>query len=301
MAGFVWMSSTRIPALLRARLKTKRVWNVARGLKTGIGYTVSSRTAACVATSAARELSGDEARPSRRIAIYGGAFDPITNSHLTCASEIVHSGCADECWLVPCGPRPDKPKLKTSSMDRYAMCQVAVNTTFSPNFPVRVSDVDTNRDQAAYTYDLLTHLQSRYPSYTFVFVIGSDWLQADTNIASWPSLNKSWSPGMPEAEKEIVTGDKLLKEFDFLVIKRPGYEVDPTDEDPSGLEKFGPRLNWLKMPTGMTFIEGNLSSTEIRKRTETAWQNGDSNLSSVEGLVPLGILAFIKRHKLYKK
>eukprot|EP00933_Yihiella_yeosuensis_P083035 TRINITY_DN97115_c0_g1_i1.p1 TRINITY_DN97115_c0_g1~~TRINITY_DN97115_c0_g1_i1.p1 ORF type:complete len:259 (-),score=48.72 TRINITY_DN97115_c0_g1_i1:362-1138(-) len=240
------------------------------------------------------------AKPAKRVAIYGGAFDPITNSHLTCAAEIVHSGCADECWLVPCGPRPDKPKLKTPSVDRYAMCQIAVNATFSPDFPVQVSDIDTRRDQAAFTYDLLSNLQAEYPNYRFMFVIGSDWLQPDTNIASWTSLNKDWKPGMPESEKEIVTGDKLLKEFEFLVVKRPGYDVEPTAEDASGLKKFGPRLSWLSMPAEMTFIEGNLSSTEIRKRAVQGWQDGDLNLRSIEGLVPLGVLAFMKRRGLYK-
>merc|ERR1719343_458085 len=54
------------------------------------------------------------APPERiKVAVYGGAFDPITNSHLTCAAQIVHSQCADEVWLVPCGPRPDKPGLTT--------------------------------------------------------------------------------------------------------------------------------------------------------------------------------------------
>ena len=46
-----------------------------------------------------------------------------TNSHLTCAAEIINSGSADEVWLVPCGPRDDKPYLKTSPLDRYCMCR----------------------------------------------------------------------------------------------------------------------------------------------------------------------------------
>lgn len=40
-------------------------------------------------------------------------------------------------WLVPCGPRRDKPNL-TAAMDRYCMCETAVNTAFSPGFPVKV-------------------------------------------------------------------------------------------------------------------------------------------------------------------
>ena len=32
----------------------------------------------------------------------------VANVHLP---RIVNSGCADEVWIVPCGPRPDKPHL----------------------------------------------------------------------------------------------------------------------------------------------------------------------------------------------
>ena len=49
----------------------------------------------------------------------------------------MHSGLCDEVWLVPCGPRPDKPKLKTPALDRYCMCQISVNTVFSPEFPIK--------------------------------------------------------------------------------------------------------------------------------------------------------------------
>lgn len=43
-------------------------------------------------------------------------------------------------------------------------------------------------------------------------------------------------------------GDKLLREFEFLVIPRPGFDVPRTKADPTGLKAFGPRLQWMKMP-----------------------------------------------------
>ncbi|CAE7554370.1 nadD [Symbiodinium sp. CCMP2456] len=244
-----------------------------------------------------------EAVPApRRVAIYGGAFDPPTNSHLTCAAEIVHSGCADEVWLVPCGPRPDKPKLKTPAIDRYCMCQIAVNTVFSPDFPVKVSDVDIGKKMAAFTYDLLVELKERSPSTEFAFVIGSDWLQPGTNLAEWTSLNPEWKEGMPEAQREIVTGHKLLQEFEFLVVPRPGYDVARTEADPTGLRAFGPRLRWMEMPEQFHFIEGNLSSTEIRTRTQYTWRVKEAAKGggAIEGLVPPGVLAYIRRGRLYR-
>lgn len=52
-----------------------------------------------------------------------------------CKKREVHSGCADEVWLVPCGPRPDKPKLKTPALDRYCMCQAVRWPWWSWGFP----------------------------------------------------------------------------------------------------------------------------------------------------------------------
>merc|ERR1739848_114691 len=127
---------------------------------------------------------------------------------------------------------------------------------------------------------------------------GSDWLQPGSNMANWTSRNPDWKPGDPEEERMIVTGHKMLAEFDFLVIKRPGYDVK------GGLEQFGSRLMWMEMPSGMSFTEGNLSSTEIRKRNAMKVGRGaqcvfPDGLQHIDGLVDRSVLSFIKRHHLY--
>uniref|UniRef100_A0A7S2FGR6 Cytidyltransferase-like domain-containing protein n=1 Tax=Alexandrium andersonii TaxID=327968 RepID=A0A7S2FGR6_9DINO len=237
----------------------------------------------------------DENSRRGRIAIFGGAFDPITNSHLTCAANIIHSGCADQVWLVPCGPRPDKASLKTKPLDRYCMCKIAVNQTFSCAFPVSVSDAECFEAEPLFTYDLLCKLKDLHPDAAFSFVIGSDWLQPQTDMSSWRSRNWAWKPGDPVEEQTIVTGNKMLQEFDFLVIPRPGYNV----QDPADLQRFGPRMRRLTMPEDTTLIHGNLSSSEIRKRTAMDATVRDEGLSAVEGLVPAGVLAYICREGLY--
>ena len=45
----------------------------------------------------------------RRLALYGGAFDPIHNGHLATIALILNSGAADEVLVIPSGDRPDKP------------------------------------------------------------------------------------------------------------------------------------------------------------------------------------------------
>lgn len=248
--------------------------------------------------SAPYDLSAPSMENSR-VALYGGTFDPISNAHLRCAAQIIQGGQADEVWLLPCANRSDKP-MQTKPLDRYCMCQIAVNTCLSPTLPVRVCDADVFRDTAASTYDLLRDLQEKHPSCTFIFVVGQDWLQ---DLRSWQSLNHDWKEGDPPEERYICTGSKLVEEFDFLVIPRPGIELKLTPEDPTGLRSFGPRFAWLTAPGDMHLISGNLDSAETRRRAEIAWQCAETAhhgcLSELQGIIPLGVISYIRRKLLY--
>eukprot|EP00928_Gymnodinium_smaydae_P031884 TRINITY_DN23254_c0_g7_i1.p1 TRINITY_DN23254_c0_g7~~TRINITY_DN23254_c0_g7_i1.p1 ORF type:complete len:563 (-),score=116.91 TRINITY_DN23254_c0_g7_i1:141-1829(-) len=233
-------------------------------------------------------LMGERTPPAggkrRNVAVFGGAFDPPTNSHILALAEIVHSGVADEAMLVPCGPRPDKPHLR-SPLVRYTMCQLACTTMFSHAMPVRASPIEVFEKEALATYDSLCALRDEEPESNFMFVIGSDWLQPDTDIRKWTSK-------CPETGEPIVTGEKLVSEFDFIVIRRPGHDVED-------LSAFGPRMKWMEMPHGMKSVESNLSSTEVRRRAGISYA-GKGKLRMVDGLVPSGVLAYISREDIYK-
>ena len=151
-------------------------------------------------------------RKRRRVGVYGGAFDPITNGHLQLATEIIHSGQVDEMWLCPCGARPDKPTM-TQPGYRCAMAELAVNQGVAPSFPLYVVDHEVKEptlagaDGSVATYDSLRFLAEQHKDCDISFVIGSDWLRPGTDLRLWTS-------------KEGKTGDRLLSEFDFLVLPR---------------------------------------------------------------------------------
>ena len=234
------------------------------------------------------------AKKRRRVAIYGGAFDPPTNGHLTACAELVHGRAVDEVWLCPCGPRPDKPAMRTPAVDRYVMCELAVNTRFGAAFPVVVKDAETFRGSAMYTYDLLCALRAAHPDCDFAFVVGSDWLQPGTDLRQWTSSD----PSDPTGERVIVTGDRLVEEFDFLVVPRPGYDVPA-----GGLAAFGPRFRWVAPAGGFSLIEpGNISSSELRKRMsqELARDPNRTAPELLDGHTPPAVVSFIQRRGLYR-
>jgi nicotinic acid mononucleotide adenylyltransferase len=139
------------------------------------------------------------------------------------------------------------------------------------------------------TYDSLCYLRDTHPECEFSWVIGTDWLQPGTNIRQWKS-------------KGGVSGDQMLREFDFLVARRSGYDA------PAELSTFGPRFKYLDMPDGFTLAESNAASTEVRKRARAAYYDelaaggdgGSLALRAMDGLVPPTVLAYIVRHALYK-
>eukprot|EP01062_Namystynia_karyoxenos_P059174 TRINITY_DN505_c0_g2_i1.p1 TRINITY_DN505_c0_g2~~TRINITY_DN505_c0_g2_i1.p1 ORF type:complete len:320 (+),score=73.40 TRINITY_DN505_c0_g2_i1:84-962(+) len=225
-----------------------------------------------------QQLRNNTRWPSRRVAVYGGAFNPISNAHLTCGAQLMHSGLVDEVLIVPSGERPDKPGMELFH-HRITMCEIALSSAFSRDFPVTVSDEENLHPGGIDTYGLLKSLTDKNPGAEFHFVVGSDWLQPNQDL-------RSWHP-------------RLADEFHFIILERPGFPV------PDNLqEEYGPRFRMLKAPgTDYNFIDSNLSSTEIRRRARAL--NFDPRVTKsdrlhlIEGLVDRGVLSYIARHNLY--
>ena len=145
----------------------------------------------------------------RRIALFGGSFDPITNVHLDCAAAVIQHRTCDEVWLVPCGPRPDKPSLKTPSADRVSMARLAVGEYFPSHWPISVCDAEANLPEALPTIELLELLQeAQKPEVDFYFAIGTDLVK---QVPEWP----------PD-------GPRLARDFNFLIIPRAGEAFNPS-------------------------------------------------------------------------
>ena len=192
----------------------------------------------------------------------GGTFDPIHHGHLVAASEVQAWFHLDEVVFVPTGDPWQKSDRDVSPAEhRYLMTVIA--TAANPHFTV--SRVDIDRDGPTYTVDTLRDLRAEMPNADLFFITGADAL---AEIFTWRE---------PEELFELAT---------FVGCTRPGYSMDPTTLDQSGLGSIpADRVTLIEIPALA------ISSTDCRerkKRGQPVWY-----------LVPDGVVQYIAKHHLY--
>ena len=163
-----------------------------------------------------------------RLAIFGGAFDPIHSAHLAIAQRAVGEFQLDRVLLVPAA-RPPHKSLHAPYEDRYRMVELALEG--QPRLEASRLEADTAQ---SYSIDTIEKLQPELsPRDELFFLIGAD---AFAEIRTW----KRW--------RDVV---RLVE---FLVVSRPGrqYEV------PEGARVR--RLDTLELDVSSSEIRSQLAA-----------------------------------------
>jgi len=214
----------------------------------------------------------------RRVAIYGGTFDPVHNGHLEVARRVLKLFELDEVILVPACVPPHKRNANiTSAFHRFAMLALATEE----DQQLRVSTVELDAPELPYaveTVDRMKNVSAR----TF-FLIGAD---------SWSEIS-TWHEWQ-----------KLLTMCDLIVVTRPGYEINsiatPTAElvDLRSVEanQISEMLRHDRKPrvfiTNVAMID--VSATRIRVAVRT---NDEAGLQT---MVPPAVARYIDKYNLYR-
>ena len=170
---------------------------------------------------------------SRRIGVFGGAFDPPHIAHVALARAAVEQLRLDVLLVIPTGEAWHKSRALTPAAHRLEMANLA----FSDLHCVVVDPRETLRTGPSYTVDTLLELHTEYPGSQIFLVLGEDQAQA---LGSWHRVSEI---------SEIAT---------ICVAERAGFtRVDGTL---SALPAEIPGLRRFEMPP----LE--VSSTDIRLR-----------------------------------
>ncbi|MFT3744764.1 MAG: nicotinate-nucleotide adenylyltransferase [Pyrinomonadaceae bacterium] len=216
--------------------------------------------------------------PSRRVAVYGGSFDPPHNGHLAIAKALVAQFELDEFVFIPAFHAPHKVRLKpTSAYDRYAMlCLITENL---PN--ISVSKMEIEMPERPYSVETLGRLNAKRPNDAIFFVMGAD---------SWMDI-KTWREW-----------EKVLTMSNHIVVNRPGYDIlfdHVTDEVRERIvdlrQKAEMNVGGKENPRSIFItdaVEMNISATEIRKKI----RNDDSTWRHD---VPPEVTGYIYKYQIY--
>lgn len=143
----------------------------------------------------------------KRIALYGGTFDPVHLGHLEVARRVSELFEIEKVVFIPAQVAPHKVgRPVTEPIHRYAM--LALATQDDPQLAISTFELDA--PDRRYTVDTVAEFQRRLGDDTeLFFIMGADsW----SEITTW----REWK--------------RLLRMTNHIVVTRPGYEVAPAPE-----------------------------------------------------------------------
>lgn len=225
----------------------------------------------------------------KRIAFYGGSFDPLHIGHLAIARKLSEIFALDTFYFIPAFHAPHKKEKKvTSAFCRYAMLALATNA----DKKIKISTIELDAPERPYTFETQAKLINHYgDAVEIFFVIGADsW----NEITTW----REW--------------EKVLTQTNIIVVTRPDYEIEfnhitnairenvidlrmqnAKRKAQSSSEK-SETLN-LKPETKIFITDSifiDVSATEIRQKikdNETDWRE----------LVPEEVAKYVEKYNLY--
>ena len=197
--------------------------------------------------------------PKKSVAILGGAFDPVHLGHLSLAEDVYRMFAMDEVWFVPTAQSPLKGHPAVlDAKGRLMLLEAALES-----YPfIKIDRSEIERGGVSYTIDSVRHFKAKFPDIDFHWIIGGD---QGAQLAKW---------------KDIQELGQLVQ---FIVVSRPGYEID---------------TNKISAISGLQFSEVrsrllDIASTEIRERIAGG--------RPVSDLLPSTVNAIIVENNFYKE
>ena len=218
----------------------------------------------------------------KRIAIYGGTFDPVHSGHLEVGRRVSELFAIDEFLFMPARLAPHKVGQEAASaLDRYAM--LALVTQNESRLSVSRFELDGPGQQ--YTVDTLAHFRASYGELIdLFFVMGADsWAE----ITTW----REWQ--------------RLLTLANLIVVTRPGHET--VIEDFAGAASQIVDLRGENNPAAVDTVEAeapkifvtdavmmDISATAVRRAARAEEEE------ELKRLVPPSVADYIRKYGLYR-
>ena len=239
-------------------------------------------------------------RGPRRIAFFGGSFDPPHLGHLAVARAARTALRLDTVLFAPVGAQPLKPQGSTAPFaDRLAMTRLAVADDAA--FAVSMADAPSASGVPNYTIETLQQIRADLPPGSELFcLMGAD---SFLTLRHWHRAAE-----VPFAAPLIVASrpqsSVSQKRLDDLATELPaGLEMEAAPDlaiSPSEIEVFACRIRNAAGESAPFYLLPGLhieiSATQIR---EQASAGPDADLEQRQ-VLPAAVAGYIRAHGLYK-
>lgn len=121
-----------------------------------------------------------------KIAIIGGSFDPIHLGHSAMARYVLKHHLAQEVWFMVSRKTPLKERSLSADSLRNQMVEAAIS--YDKRFKLCL--LEQERSGYSYTVDTVKELKKRYPTHSFVWLIGNDQAKQLTKWKDIEELSK---------------------------------------------------------------------------------------------------------------
>lgn len=212
-----------------------------------------------------------------KAALLGGTFDPVHNGHLYIAGEAIRILGLDQVRFQVSGIPPHKLKAPVTDA-RHRLNMVSLAVAGESRFIA--SDAELRRGGVSYTIDSLDEAAQELGADNICFIAGSDVLR---DIHEWKKSTR------------------LLEEFSFLFIQRPGEKVDlgkislapdlrarVLRAGDQASPEIKPGTSWL-----VTLDPPRISSSELREMIA-------GRKPGLERLLPGNVLKYALENHLYE-
>jgi nicotinate-nucleotide adenylyltransferase len=213
----------------------------------------------------------------RRVAIYGGTFDPVHNGHIEVARGVLKLFELDEVIFVPaCVPPHKRNASITSAFHRFAMLALATEA----DQQLLVSTIELDAPDRPYAVDTVARM--KHETQRLFFMIGAD---------SWAEIT-TWHEWQ-----------RLLNMCDLIVSTRPGYEIQERAVNTKLIDLRGTGRETVtrfldQEPAPRVFVTDvamvDVSATKIRAAAQS------NNAVELKAMVPPSVAGYIEKYKLYK-
>ena len=215
----------------------------------------------------------------RRVALYGGTFDPVHLGHLEVARAVSQLFEIEKVMFIPAQVAPHKiTRPVTAPLHRYAMLVLA--TQDDPR--LAISSFEIEAPDRRYTVDTLAHFMKVYGDTSeLFFIMGAD---------SWSEI-KTWQDW-----------NRLLTMVNHIVVTRPGYDID-------GPNEVRERIVDLRVDKSVnsSFIENDtrIYLTDVVMRDVSATQIRslavERRFRELTQFVPESVANYIQKYAIYQE